>query len=407
MSVLTEAAAPEGSERVAQLLADYRPLPAVYDEMMGHDGEVREHWHDLLAGLAALGREELSRRFAAADRYLRDSGVFYRVYEDQAGVERAWPLTPIPLVIAADEWERLQAALAERAHLIEAVITDVYGAGHLFRENRLPGAFVAGSPEFLRPLVGVPPPGGAHVRFYAADIARGPDGRWWVLRDRTQAPSGAGFALENRLALRQSIPDIYRNLHVHRHATFFQALQAELTGLNRQHDSRVCVLTPGPMNDTYFEHAYLARYLGFLLVEGEDLTVRDNGVFIRTVSGLKRTEVLLRRLDADFCDPLELNARSRLGVPGLVQAVRDGKVVIANGLGSGIGEARGMLAFLPALSQAIDGHALAIPNIATWWLGDPAVRAAMRDRLDDMVVAWHIPARCRAKPSAKACSAAS
>ena len=386
MSVLTESRAPEGSERVAQLLAGYRPLPDVYDEMMSHDGEVRAHWHDLLAGLATLGREELSRRFAAADRYLHDSGVFYRVYEDQTGVERGWPLTPIPLVIAADEWERLQAALTERARLIEAVIADVYGAGNLIRENRLPGAFVAGSPEFVRPLVGVPPPGGAHLRFYAADIARGPDGRWWVLRDRTQAPSGAGFALENRLALRQSIPDIYRNLHVHRHAPFFQALQAELTGLNRQNDSRVCVLTPGPMNETYFEHAYLARYLGFLLVEGADLTARDNGVFIRTVSGLKRTEVLLRRLDADFSDPLELNARSRLGVPGLVQAVRDDKVVMVNGLGSGIAEARGMLAFLPALSEAIDGRALAMPNIATWWLGDPAVRAAMRDELDDMVV---------------------
>jgi uncharacterized circularly permuted ATP-grasp superfamily protein/uncharacterized alpha-E superfamily protein len=387
MSVLTESGAPQGSELVTQLLAGYRPLPGVYDEMMTPDGEVREHWHDLLAGLAALGREELSRRFAAADRYLHESGVFYRVYEDEAGVERNWPLTPIPLVIAADEWACLKIALVERAHLVERVIADVYGAGNLFREKRLPGAFVAGSPEFLRPLVGVSPPGGAHLRIYAADIARGPDGHWWVLRDRTQAPSGAGFALENRLALRHSIPDIYRNLHVHRHAPFFQALQAGLTGLNRQDDSRVCVLTPGPMNDTYFEHAYLARYLGFLLVEGEDLTVRDNGVFIRTVSGLKRTEVLLRRLDADFCDPLELNARSRLGVPGLVQAVRDGKVVIVNGLGSGIGEARGMLAFLPALSQAIDGHALAIPNIATWWLGDPAVRAAMRDRLDDMVVA--------------------
>ena len=387
MSVLTESGAPQGSELVTQLLAGYRPLRDVYDEMMSPDGKVREHWHDLLAGLAALGREELSRRFAAADRYLHESGVFYRVYEDEAGVERSWPLTPIPLVIAADEWACLKTALVERAHLVERVIADVYGACNLFREKRLPGAFVAGSPEFLRPLVGVLPPGGAHLCIYAADIARGPDGHWWVLRDRTQAPSGAGFALENRLALRHSIPDIYRNLHVHRHAPFFQALQAGLTGLNRQDDSRVCVLTPGPMNDTYFEHAYLARYLGFLLVEGEDLTVRDNGVFIRTVSGLKRTEVLLRRLDADFCDPLELNARSRLGVPGLVQAVRDGKVVIANGLGSGIGEARGMLAFLPALSQAIDGHALAIPNIATWWLGDPAVRAAMRDRLDDMVVA--------------------
>jgi uncharacterized circularly permuted ATP-grasp superfamily protein/uncharacterized alpha-E superfamily protein len=387
MSVLTESAAPAGPELVAQLLAGYRPLPGVYDEMMSHGGEVRPHWHDLLAGLAALGREELSRRFAAADRYLRDSGVFYRVYEDEAGVERPWPLTPIPLIIAAEEWERLQTALVERARLVEAVIADIYGAGNLFGENRLPGALMAGSPEFLRPLVGVQPPGGAHLRIYAVDVARGPDGRWWVLRDRTQAPSGAGFALENRLALRQSIPDIYRNLHVLRHAPFFQAMQAELTGLSHQDDSRVCVLTPGPMNETYFEHAYLARYLGFLLVEGEDLTARDNGVFIRTVSGLKRTEVLLRRLDADFSDPLELNVRSRLGVPGLVQAVRDGKVVMANGLGSGIAEARGMLAFLPALSEAIDKRPLAIPNIATWWLGDPAVRAATRDRFDDMVVA--------------------
>src|SRR5579884_2052878 len=388
MSALTETAAPLGPELVAQLLAGYQPLPGVYDEMMSDRGEVRAHWRALLADLAALGREELSRRFAAADRYLRDSGVFYRVYEDEAGVERAWPLTPVPLIIAADEWERLEAALIERAHLMEAVIADIYGAGTLFREKRLPGAFVAGSPEFLRPIVGVPPPGGAHLRIYAVDLGRGPDGRWWVLRDCTQAPSGAGFALENRLALRQSIPDIYRDLCVLRHAPFFQTLQAELTRLRRQDDSRVCVLTPGPMNETYFEHAYLARYLGFLLVEGEDLTVRDNGVFIRTVSGLKRTEVLLRRLDADFSDPLELNAHSRLGVPGLVQAVRDGKVVMANGLGSGIAEARAMLAFLPALCEAINGRALAMPNVATWWLGDPAVRTAMHDRFDDMVVAY-------------------
>jgi uncharacterized circularly permuted ATP-grasp superfamily protein/uncharacterized alpha-E superfamily protein len=369
------------------LLADYRPLPGVHDEMMTAGGQVRPHWRDLLSGIAALGREELARRFAAADRYLHDSGVFYRVYEDDAGVERPWPLTPIPLIIAAEEWEQLQAALVERARVIEAVIADVYGRGRLFRDGLLPGVFVAGSPEFLRPLAGVPPPGGAWLRIYAADIARGPDGQWRVLRDRTQAPSGRGYALENRLALRQSIPDIYRNLRVARHAPFFQALQAELTGLSRQDDSRVCVLTPGPMNETYFEHAYIARYLGFLLVEGQDLTVRDNGVFIRTVSGLRRTEVMVRRLDADFCDPLELNVRSQLGVPGLVQAVREGKIVMANGLGSGIAEARGMLAFLPAIAKAINGSELAIPNIATWWLGDPAVRASMRERIDSMVAA--------------------
>ena len=203
---------------------------------------------------------------------------------------------------------------------------------------------------------------------------RSPDGRWWVLGDRTQAPSGAGYALENRLALSRAMPDIYRQLRVERVAPFFQALQAELSALSRRDDSPVCVLTPGPLNETYFEHAYLARYLGFLLVEGEDLTVRDDGVFIRTVSGLKRAEVLLRRLDADFADPLELSARSRLGVPGLVQAIRDGTVVMANALGSGVVEARAMLGFLPALAPAVLGRELALPNVATWWLGDPAVR---------------------------------
>ena len=216
---------------------------------------------------------------------------------------------------------------------------------------------------------------------------RSPDGRWWVLGDRTQAPSGAGYALENRLALSRAMPDIYRQLRVERVAPFFQALQADLSALSRRDDSPVCVLTPGPLNETYFEHAYLARYLGFLLVEGEDLTVRDDGVFIRTVSGLKRAEVLLRRLDSDFADPLELSARSRLGVPGLVQAIRDGTVVMANALGSGVVEARAMLSFLPALAPAVLGRELALPNVATWWLGDPAVREAVMQNLDDLVIA--------------------
>ena len=243
----------------------------------------------------------------------------------------------MPLLIEASEWQTLKAGLVQRAELLEAVLADAYGPARLVREGRLPAAVIAGNPEFLRPLVGVAPPGGAHLRFYAVDVGRSPDGHWWVLSDRTQAPSGAGYALENRLALSRAMPDVYRALKVERLAPFFQAFQAELSSLNRRDDSRVCVLTPGPLNETYFEHAYLARYLGFLLVEGEDLTVRDDGVFIRTVSGLKRAEVLVRRLDADFADPLELNARSRLGVPGLVQAVRDGTVVIANALGSGRG----------------------------------------------------------------------
>ena len=370
------------------LLAGYHCLqPRHFDEMVDGDGRVRAHWRPFLSMLARLGTDEVNRRFAAADRHLRDSGVFYRVYEDPAGAPRPWPLSHVPLIIEPNEWQALKAGLIQRAELMEAILADLYGPADLVRDGRLPAAVVAGNPEFLRPLTGVSPPGGAHLRFYGVDVGRSPDGRWWVLGDRAQAPSGAGYALENRLALSRAMPDVYRSLRVERVAPFFQAFQLELSALNKQDDSRVCVLTPGPLNETYFEHAYLARYLGFLLVEGEDLVVRDDGVFIRTVSGLKRAEVLLRRLDSDFADPLELSARSRLGVPGLVQAVRDGTVVVANSLGSGLVEARAMLSFLPALAPALLGQDLSLPNIATWWLGDPKARTDVLNRLGEMVIA--------------------
>jgi uncharacterized circularly permuted ATP-grasp superfamily protein/uncharacterized alpha-E superfamily protein len=370
-----------------QFVSGYRLLPGIFDEMMDSDGRVRAHWQPLLSMLAALGSDEINRRCAAADRYLRDSGVFYRVYEDAAGIERPWPLSHVPLIIEPAEWQRLEAGLIQRAELLEAVLADAYGPASLTGAGRLPAALIAGNPEFLRPLVGIAPPGGAHLRFYAVDVGRGADGRWWVLSDRAQAPSGAGYAIENRLALSRAIPDIYRTARVERVAPFFQAFQAELFALNRQDDARICLLTPGPMNETYFEHAYLARYLGLLLVEGEDLIVRDDGVFIRTVSGLRRTEVLLRRVDADFADPLELNAASRLGVAGLLQAVRDGKVVIVNSLGAGLVEARAMLAFLPALAPIVLGAELAISNVATWWLGRADMREEMIEKLDSMVIA--------------------
>ncbi len=382
-----ETAEPQ-SDDFEPLLAGYHCLqPRHFDEMVDDKGQVRAHWRPFLSMLARLGPDEVNRRFAAADRHLRDSGVFYRVYEDPAGATRPWPLSHVPLIIPPGEWRDLKAGLIQRAQLMEAILADLYGPADLVRDGRLPAAVVAGNPEFLRPLVGVPPPGGAHLRFYAVDIGRSPDGRWWVLGDRAQAPSGAGYALENRLALSRALPDLYRGMRVERVAPFFQAFQLELSALNKQDDSRVCVLTPGPLNETYFEHAYLARYLGFLLVEGEDLVVRDDGVFIRTVSGLKRAEVLLRRLDSDFADPLELSARSRLGIPGLVQAIRDGTVVVANSLGSGVVEARAMLSFLPALAPSLLGRELILPNIATWWLGDPEARATVLDRLDEMVIA--------------------
>ena len=387
MTIQRDAAVETATDALEPFVAGYRPLAGVFDEMMDGDGRVRAHWQPFLAMLAALGGDEINRRFAAADRYLRDSGVFYRVYEDAAGIERPWPLSHIPLIIEPGEWRQLEAGLVQRAELLEGVLADSYGPGTLTRDGRLPAALIAGNPEFLRPLVGVEPPGGAHLRFYAVDVGRGADGRWWVLNDRAQAPSGAGYAIENRLALSRAIPDIYRTARVERVAPFFQAFQAELFALNRRDDARIGLLTPGPMNETYFEHAYLARYLGLLLVEGEDLVVQDDGVFIRTVSGLRRTEVLLRRIDADFADPLELNAASRLGVAGLLQAVRDGKIVIINALGAGLIEARAMLAFLPALAPIVLGAELKMPNVATWWLGRADMREEMLGKLDKMVIA--------------------
>jgi uncharacterized circularly permuted ATP-grasp superfamily protein/uncharacterized alpha-E superfamily protein len=379
--------ADDQGDAITALLAGYRPLPGIHDEMVDAEGRVRSHWRPVVSALAGLGRDEIARRFAAADRHLRDSGVFYRVHEDPTGTERPWPLSHVPMILDATEWRFLKDGLIERARLLETVLADAYGDGALVRDGRLPAAVIAGNPEFLRPLAGIAPEGGAHLRVYAADLGRGADGRWWVLADRTQAPSGLGYALENRIALSRAFPDMYRALRVTRLAPFFQDMQSDLSALNRHDDTRVGLLTPGPMNETYFEHAYLARYLGFLLVEGEDLSVREDGVFIRTISGLKRLDVLLRRLDGDFADPLELNVRSRLGVPGLVQAVRDGRLAIANALGAGLVEARAMLAFLPALAEALTGKELAIPNIATWWLGEPEVRTAMLERFDELVLA--------------------
>lgn len=375
------------AEAVEALLAGYQPLPGVHDELVAADGTPRPHWNSMLAALAEMGVDEVNRRFAAADRHLYRSGVFYRVYDDPGGGERPWPLSHLPLVIDEVEWRALERGLIQRAQLLEGVLSDLYGEGQLVRSGALPAAAVAGSPDFLRPMVGVDPHGGSFLKIYAADIGRGPDGNWWVLSDRTQSPSGAGYALENRIAIARALPDLARALNVERLASYFQALRANLTRLDRSGEGRVGLLTPGPLNETYFEHAYLARYLGFVLLEGEDLTVRDNVVYVRTVAGLKRVDVLLRRLDADFADPLELNPRSHLGIPGVVQAIRAGGVAMVNALGSGLIESPAMMGFLPKLGPRVLGEDLILPNVATWWCGQEAERERVLDTLDDLILA--------------------
>ena len=245
----------------------YAPPPGVADEMVDTNGEVRPVWRHFLAALGKMDETELAGRFARADRYLRDAGVFYRAYGKEAGAERAWPLSHIPVLIDDAEWETLSRGLIQRAELLEAVVADIYGKNELVANGLLPPALVASNSEFLRPLVGVQPAGKHFLHFVSFEIGRGPDGNWWVLSDRTQAPSGAGFALENRVATTRAFSDVYAETHAHRLAGFFGAFRSTLQG-NKAAEDRIAVLTPGLANETYFEHAYIARYLGFMLLEG-------------------------------------------------------------------------------------------------------------------------------------------
>ena len=366
-------------------VAKYRPMPGIPDEFVAPDGRPRAHWLRLFARLGELGPDEIERRFSTADRHIRDTGVSYRAYGDLS--ERSWPLSHLPVLIEAEEWREIAAGVEQRAELLDRALADIYGPGRLASEGILPAAAVTGSPDYLHPVQGIRPPGGGFLQLYAADLGRGPDGRWWVLGDRTQAPSGAGYTLANRLVLSRAFPALYGDMNVARLAPFFQGFRAGLAAAAQRADPRICLLTPGPFNETYFEQAYLARYLGFLLVEGGDLTMRDGHIHVRTVAGLKRADVLWRRIDADFADPLELNSRSHLGVPGLIDAVRAGGVVVANALGSGLLEAPVLMSFMPALCRHLLGADLRLPNIATWWCGQEAEREEVIGRLDDVAIA--------------------
>lgn len=368
------------------LTSGYTLLPGVPDEMVTPEGVIRPGWSTLIAALDELGTEEVAARFERADQYLRDAGVFYRKYDGAEGKERAWPLAHLPLIINEAEWETITRGLRQRAELLEKVVADIYGENHLVQRGLLPPELIARNPEFLRPVVGIEPASGHFLHFCAFELGRGPDGGWWVLGDRTQAPSGAGFALENRVATTRALSDIYGGMHVHRLAAFFRDFRDALNGIARDGDGRVGILTPGIHNETYFEHAYIARYLGFMLLEGEDLVVDNGQVMVRTVSGLKPVSVLWRRMDASFADPLELRNDSRIGTPGMTEAIRRGSISIVNALGSGILETRAFSAFVPTLSRALLGEELELPTIATWWCGQEHERQHVLDNFDDMIV---------------------
>ncbi len=374
----------EADVRLEGWLDGYRPIPGVPDELFPPGGRSPDAWTRLLGALAQFPPHEFEDRFALATRHIRDAGVSHRIYGEDN--ERLWPLSPLPLILGQGEWAGIAGGIAQRAALMEAVLSDLYGPANLVAEGHLPAAAVTGSQDFIRAMRGVAVAGSRPLHLYAADLGRGPDGRWWVLDDRTQAPSGMGYALETRLVLTRAFPQLYNAMNVERLAPFFSTFRAGLADAAHRSDPRICLLTPGPYSQTYFEQSHLARYLGFLLVEGDDLVVRDGEVFVRTITGLKRADVLWRRADADFIDPLELNGASRLGVPGLMEAVRGGGVVVSNMPGAGLVESRALLAFLPALAQRLLGEPLKLPNVATWWCGQARALGEVSERIDRLAI---------------------
>jgi uncharacterized circularly permuted ATP-grasp superfamily protein/uncharacterized alpha-E superfamily protein len=384
VTTTAKAAHDRAAARLQGWIEGYRPFVDAPDELAPPEGGTPQAWLRFLGAVAQFSDGEFADRFALATRHIRDAGVTHRIYSEDA--ERVWPLSPLPLILSEDAWAEIEAGVIQRAELLEAVLTDLYGEGRLIADGHLPAAAVTGSDDFVRAMRGVRLPGGRPMHLYAADLGRGPDGKWWVLGDRTQAPSGAGYALENRMVLSRAFPDLYNTMNVKRLAPFFADFRAGLTAAAQRVEPRICLLTPGPFSESYFEQAQLARYLGFLLVEGDDLVVRDGVVYIRTIAGLKRADVLWRRVDADFVDPMELNGASRLGVPGLLEAVRAGGVVVSNMPGSGVMESNAMLSFLPALSRRILGEPLKLPNVATWWCGQPAERDLVEQRIDTMAI---------------------
>lgn len=383
-----------------KIFGGYRAATDVYDESALAPGNSRPHWRDFISSFEKLGREELAVRWENGRRIIREHGVTYNVYGDPQGLERPWELDMVPLLIAPDEWRSLEVGLAQRAKLFNLVLTDLYGPQRLLRDGLIPPALVFANPGFLRSCHGLRVPGEIHLHLHAVDLARAPNGQWWALGDRTQSPSGNGYALENRIVLSRILPDEFRDSQVKRLASFFRIHRDSLRQLAPQNtdNPNVVLLTPGPHNETYFEHAYLARYLGFTLVEGGDLTVRDRRVFLKTLEGLQPVDVIFRRVDDSFCDPLELRGDSFLGVPGLVEAARAGNVAIANALGSGVIESPAFLAFLPSLCRHLLGEELKLPSVATWWCGQAKEHKYVLDHLDDIVVKSGIATQAR-KPS--------
>jgi uncharacterized circularly permuted ATP-grasp superfamily protein/uncharacterized alpha-E superfamily protein len=392
--------APAGAAFEPMLRHGLPAEPGVWDELRHASGEVRERWKRFASLLplppGGMDRaQDLERRVAQVAQQIKLDGVTHNVFDEKGAAARPWSLELLPLLIESGDWARIEVGVMQRAALLESMLADLYGPCTLLKEGLLPPALLLRHPGYLRPMRGVQPPGGLRLHIVAFDLARGPEGDWWVVAQRTQGPSGLGYVLHNRLVISRQFPDAFRELRVQHIASSYRRLLDTVEQMARVvargAAPRVVLLTPGPYSETYFEHAYLARYLGLPLVEGGDLTVRGDKLFLKTVEGLEPVHGLLRRLDDDWCDPLELRPDSALGVPGLLQAARAGTVVMANALGSAFLESPAVQGFLPGISRRLTGESLRLPSLPTWWCGETASWIDVKDDLEHKVMRSTFP----------------
>ncbi|MFN9719875.1 MAG: circularly permuted type 2 ATP-grasp protein, partial [Planctomycetota bacterium] len=360
----------------------------VFNEVYEPAGMPRQHWQKFLNGLRNVTVDEFARRNQQADRMLRENGVTYHLATEGGDGARPWRLDLLPMLTTAADWAVLESALAQRATVLNLLIADIYGPRQLISEGILPPAVLYANPEFLRPFCDLRPGDRQPLFLYAAELARSANGQWWVMADRSEAPAGPGFALENRIVSSRCMPSAFKQIQVERLAPFFGRLQNSIRRRSpRPTDSpRIVLLSSGPAHPYYFEDVYLARYLGYTMVEGGDLAVRNDAVFMKTLSGLVPVDIILSRGAESGLDPLELGGYAAHGVPGLLNAIRSGNVSTANIPGCGIVGAPVFMAFLPALCQRLLGEPMKLPSITTWWLGDEDSKSEVLSRIDDLVL---------------------
>jgi uncharacterized circularly permuted ATP-grasp superfamily protein/uncharacterized alpha-E superfamily protein len=376
------------TETSVNLLQSYQSGIDSYDEILDVNGFVKPHWQALFSNTEKLGPDELKIRNMEIISKLRENGVTYNVYETPDGLNRPWQLDPIPFLIEQKEWNVIAKGLQQRAILLDLILRDIYGPRNLVRDAIIPAELVFDNTGFCRPCTDIKLPADRQLMLYAADMARGPDGQMWILDQRTQAPSGSGYCLENRVVMSKLIPELADGMYVSKLSPYFNSLQNTILRLSdKSKDApNIVYLTPGPNNEAYFEHAYLASYLGYTLAQGDDLMVRNGCVWLKSIDGLQKVDVIIRRIDDDWCDPLELREDSRLGVPGLLQAIRLGNVRVLNPPGSSVLENHAFLAFMGNICQYFLGEKLIMPSVATWWCGHKKELNYVINHIDELII---------------------